>query len=205
LSSYQAYYAQWAQTWEAQALLRATPVAGDVNLGERFVSIIDQMRYPAGGLTARQATEIRRMKARVDSERLPRGADPTTHTKLGRGGLADVEWTIQLLQLQHAHEIPALRTSSTATALRAAVDAGLLPRADAEILLAAWQLATKTRNVLALVRGKQVDQLPNSGRELVAVARALGHSAHDDPGAVIDEYRRITRRARAVVERSFGT
>ncbi len=205
LSSYQAYYAQWAQTWEAQALLRATPVAGDVNLGERFVSIIDQMRYPAGGLTARQATEIRRMKARVDSERLPRGADPTTHTKLGRGGLADVEWTIQLLQLQHAHEIPALRTSSTATALRAAVDAELLPRADAEILLAAWQLATKTRNVLALVRGKQVDQLPNSGRELVAVARALGHSAHDDPGAVIDEYRRITRRARAVVERSFGT
>jgi [glutamine synthetase] adenylyltransferase / [glutamine synthetase]-adenylyl-L-tyrosine phosphorylase len=205
LSSYQAYYAQWAQTWEAQALLRATPVAGDVELGERFVSIIDPVRYPTVGLTARQATEIRRMKARVDSERLPRGADPTTHTKLGRGGLADVEWTIQLLQLQHAHEIPALRTSSTATALRAAVDAGLLPRADAEILLAAWQLATKTRNVLALVRGKQVDQLPNSGRELVAVARALGHSAHDDPGAVIDEYRRITRRARAVVERSFGT
>ena len=204
LSSYQAYYTQWAQPWEAQALLRATPVAGDVDLGERFASVIDPVRYPAGGLTARHATEIRRIKARVDSERLPRGADPTTHTKLGRGGLADVEWTIQLLQLQHAHAVPALRTPSTGTALRAAAEAGLLSRADAEALLAAWKLATKTRNVLTLVRGKQVDQLPSSGRELAAVARALGHSADNDPGEAIDEYRRITRRARAVVERSFG-
>jgi glutamate-ammonia-ligase adenylyltransferase len=205
LSSYQAYYTQWAQIWEAQALLRATPVAGDVDLGERFISVIDAVRYPAGGLTARQATEIRRMKARIDSERLPRNADRTTHTKLGRGGLADVEWTIQLLQLQHAHKVPALRTASTTTALRAAADAGLLSRTEAEVLLAAWQLATKTRNVLALVRGKQVDQLPSSGRELAAVARALGRSADHDPGEVVDEYRRITRRARAVVERSFGT
>ena len=205
LSSYQAYYTKWAQPWEAQALLRATPVAGDVDLGERFVSVVDPVRYPAGGLTARQATEIRRIKARVDSERLPRGADPSTHTKLGRGGLADVEWTIQLLQLQHAHEVAALRTPSTGAALRAAADAGLLCGADAEILLAAWQLATKTRNVLTLVRGKQVDQLPSSGRDLAAVARALGYTADDDPGEAIDDYRRITRRARAVVERSFGT
>ncbi|MGH3821503.1 MAG: bifunctional [glutamine synthetase] adenylyltransferase/[glutamine synthetase]-adenylyl-L-tyrosine phosphorylase, partial [Pseudonocardiaceae bacterium] len=205
LSSYQAYYTQWAQTWEAQALLRATPLAGDAELGERFIAMIDPMRYPIGGLTARQATEIRRMKARVDSERLPRGADATTHTKLGRGGLADVEWTIQLLQLQHAQQVPVLRTPSTTTALRAAADTGLLSRVDAEVLLAAWQLATKTRNVLTLVRGKQVDQLPTSGRELAAVARALGHSAEDDPGQVLDEYRRTTRRARTVVERFFGT
>lgn len=203
LTSYQAYYTQWAQTWEAQALLRATPVAGDRELGERFIATIDPVRYPPGGLSARQVMEIRRMKARVEAERLPRGADPTTHTKLGRGGLADVEWTIQLLQLQHAHAVPGLRTPSTVAALRAAADAGLLAQADADILLAAWRLATRTRNVLTLVRGKQVDQLPTSGRELVAVARALGRSADDDPGEVVDEYRRITRRARAVVERSF--
>ncbi|MGQ0718905.1 MAG: bifunctional [glutamine synthetase] adenylyltransferase/[glutamine synthetase]-adenylyl-L-tyrosine phosphorylase [Pseudonocardiales bacterium] len=203
LASYRAYYAQWAQTWEAQALLRATPVAGDEDLGKRFVAEIDPVRYPAGGLTARQATEIRRLKARVDSERLPRGADPTTHTKLGRGGLADVEWTIQLLQLQHAHEVVALRTQSTTAALRAAADAGLLTTADADALLAAWRLATRTRNALTLVRGKQTDQLPSSGRELLAVARALGRSC-GDPGKVVDEYRRTTRRARAVVERSFG-
>ncbi|MGH3766943.1 MAG: bifunctional [glutamine synthetase] adenylyltransferase/[glutamine synthetase]-adenylyl-L-tyrosine phosphorylase [Pseudonocardiaceae bacterium] len=210
LSSYQAYYTQWAQTWEAQALLRAIPAAGDAELGERFIAMIDPLRYPAGGLTVLQATDIRRMKARVDSERLPRGADPATHTKLGRGGLADVEWTIQLLQLQHAYQVPALRTPSTTTALRVAADTGLLARADVDILLAAWQLATRARNALALVRGKQVDQLPTSGRDLAAVARALGNSViggtgADDPGQVLDDYRRTTRRARAVVERAFGT
>jgi glutamate-ammonia-ligase adenylyltransferase len=204
LASYQAYYTQWAQTWEAQALLRAAPVAGDADLGERFIAAVDPVRYPEAGLTAPQATEIRRMKARVDSERLPRGADPATHTKLGRGGLADVEWTVQLLQLQHAHKVEALRTPSTGEALRAVVDAGLLARSDAEALLAAWRLATRTRNALTLVRGKPADQLPGSGRELAAVARVLGHS-DEDPGEVVDEYRRITRRARAVVERSFGT
>jgi glutamate-ammonia-ligase adenylyltransferase len=204
LASYRAYYAQWAQTWEAQALLRAIPVAGDKDLGERFIAEIDPVRYPAGGLTARQATEIRRMKARVDSERLPRGADPTTHTKLGRGGLADVEWTVQLLQLQHAHEVVALRTPSTRVALRAAADAGLLSASDAMALLAAWQLVTRTRNALTLVRGKLTDQLPGSGRELLAVARVLGYSCGADSGKVVDEYRRTTRRARAVVERSFG-
>ncbi|MGH3855076.1 MAG: bifunctional [glutamine synthetase] adenylyltransferase/[glutamine synthetase]-adenylyl-L-tyrosine phosphorylase [Pseudonocardiaceae bacterium] len=203
LSSYQAYYTQWAAPWEAQALLRAIPVAGDAGLGERFISVIDPVRYPVGGLSECHATEIRRIKARVDAERLPRGADPSTHTKLGRGGLADVEWAIQLLQLRHAHAVPALRTPSTCAALRAAAAAGLLSSADAEVLLAAWKLATKTRNVLTLVRGKQVDQLPSSGRELTAVARALGYSADDDPGQTIDDYRRTTRRARAVIERSF--
>jgi glutamate-ammonia-ligase adenylyltransferase len=104
----------------------------------------------------------------------------------------------------------ALRTQSTTVALRAAADAGLLTTADADALLAAWQLATKTRNALTLVRGKQTDQLPSSGRELLAVARALGRScgadsgSSADPGKVIDEYRRTTRRAQAVVERSFG-
>ncbi len=205
LASYQAYYTQWAQTWEAQALLRATPVAGDPELGARFIEAIDPVRYPPGGLNARQATEIRRMKARVDSERLPRGADPATHTKLGRGGLADVEWTIQLLQLQHGHEVAALRIPTTGAALTAAADAGLLPTADANALLAAWKLVTRTRNALTLIRGKPTDQLPSSGRELAALARVFGHSTDEDLGQVIDEYRRVTRRARAVVERSFGT
>jgi len=203
LGSYRKYYEQWSQTWEAQALLRAAPVAGDTELGARFVEVIDPVRYPEGGLSQERATEIRRMKARVDSERLPRGADRTTHTKLGRGGLADVEWTAQLLQLQHAGAVPGLRTPSTAAALRAAADAGLLEVNDAEVLIAAWRLATRVRNALMLVRGKPADQLPMSGRELAAVARVLGQP-DGDPGEVVDEYRRVTRRARAVVERAFG-
>ena len=70
--------------------------------------------------------EIRRIKARVDRERLPRGADPHTHLKLGRGGLADIEWTVQLLQLRYAGRVPALRSPRTLTALAAAREADLL-------------------------------------------------------------------------------
>ena len=101
MASYEAYYEQWAQPWEIQALLRAHRVAGDLDLGERFLLMVDKTRYPPGGVSAEAVQEIRRIKARVDAERLPRGADPNTHTKLGRGGLADIEWTVQLLQLRH--------------------------------------------------------------------------------------------------------
>src|SRR5262249_44793295 len=86
LASYAMYYERWADVWEAQALLRAVPVAGDAGVGERFVTLVDRLRYPPSGLPAAAVTEIRRIKARVDAERLPRGADPATHTKLGRGG-----------------------------------------------------------------------------------------------------------------------
>lgn len=203
LESYRAYYARWSETWEAQALLRARPVAGDVGLGRRFVDMIDPIRYPATGLDATAVAEIRRIKARVDAERLPRGADRSLHTKLGLGGLADVEWTVQLLQLQHAGDLPELRTTSTLVGLGEAVEAGLLEAGDAAELEAGWTMATRARNAVMLVRGKPGDQLPRSGRELVAVAHALGYPADGDPGVFLDDYRRATRRARAVVERVF--
>ncbi|HVV14423.1 bifunctional [glutamine synthetase] adenylyltransferase/[glutamine synthetase]-adenylyl-L-tyrosine phosphorylase [Amycolatopsis sp.] len=203
LESYRAYYARWSELWEAQALLRARYIAGDDDLGERFITMIDGIRYPEGGLDATQVREVRRMKARVQAERIPKGTDPNLHTKLGRGGLADVEWTVQLEQLRHAHELPALRTTSTPDALAALTAAGLMDPADAESLSEAWLLATRVRNAAMLVRGKAVDQVPSSGRDLAAVARVLGQGADDDPGEFLDFYRRITRRAHAVVERVF--
>ena len=137
LASYAQYYERWSSPWEAQALLRARFGAGDAELGQRFIAMIDPVRYPADGITASDLIEIRRLKGRVDAERLPRGADPSTHTKLGRGGLADIEWTMQLLQLQHAGRIEALRTTRTMDALRAAVEHGLLDRAQADALATA--------------------------------------------------------------------
>ena len=128
LAAYERYYGRWSSAWEAQALLRARPAAGDVDLGRRFVEMIDPVRYPVGGISANDLLEIRRLKGRVDSERLPRGADPTTHTKLGRGGLADIEWTVQLLQLSHGDAVPELRTTRTIDALAAAREADLLDR-----------------------------------------------------------------------------
>ena len=163
LASYEAYYEKYVQTWEVQALLRAHRVAGDPDLGERFLLMIDKTRYPAGGVSQEAVQEIRRIKARVDAERLPRGADPNTHTKLGRGGLADIEWTVQLLQLRHADKVPALHCTSTLNALNAIGAAELIAEGDVELLRQAWLTATRARNALVLVRGKPTDQLPGPG------------------------------------------
>ncbi|MFD7182697.1 bifunctional [glutamine synthetase] adenylyltransferase/[glutamine synthetase]-adenylyl-L-tyrosine phosphorylase [Streptomyces sp. NPDC059904] len=202
LKSYEAYYRRWSLVWESQALLRAEPVAGDLDLGRRFVDLIDPLRFPAEGLGEDAVREIRRLKARMESERLPRGADPTLHTKLGRGGLSDVEWTVQLLQLQQGWAEPGLRTTRTREALAAACAAELIPGEEAAILDEAWVLASRVRGAVMLVRGRPGDTFPSDGRELAAVGRYLGY----DPGHVgdmLEDYRRMTRRARAVMEERF--
>ncbi|MFE0676078.1 bifunctional [glutamine synthetase] adenylyltransferase/[glutamine synthetase]-adenylyl-L-tyrosine phosphorylase [Streptomyces sp. NPDC058867] len=202
LKSYEAYYRRWSLVWESQALLRAEPVAGDEDLGRRFVELIDPLRYPADGLTDEAAREIRRLKARMETERLPRGADPKLHTKLGPGGLSDVEWTVQLLQLRHGADLPGLRTTRTRAALAAAAEAGLIPAEEAATLDEAWVLATRVRNAVMLVRGRAGDTFPSDPRELAAVGRYLGYG----PGRVgdmLDDYRRTGRRARSVVDELF--
>ncbi len=204
LGAYAAYYEQWAQPWEIQALLRAHAVAGDADLGERFLLAADKTRYPPGGVSAEMVREIRRIKARVESERLPRGADPNTHTKLGRGGLADIEWTVQLMQLRHAHKIPALHNTSTLECLDAIAAADLVPADEVDLLRQAWLTATRARNALVLVRGKPTDQLPGPGRQLNAVAVAAGWPT-DNGGEFLDNYLRVTRRAKAVVRKVFGS
>jgi glutamate-ammonia-ligase adenylyltransferase len=203
LASYEAYYARFAHTWEVQALLRAHCVAGDADLGQRFLLMIDETRYPPGGVSPAAVQEIRRLKARIDAERLPRGADPNTHTKLGRGGLADVEWTVQLLQLRYAHQILALHSTSTLDTLDAIGAAELIAEGDVDLLRQAWLTATRARNALVLVRGKPTDQLPGPGRQLNAVAVAAGWDSSDG-SEFLDNYLRVTRRAKAVVRRVFG-
>ncbi|MFF3210747.1 bifunctional [glutamine synthetase] adenylyltransferase/[glutamine synthetase]-adenylyl-L-tyrosine phosphorylase [Streptomyces sp. NPDC002886] len=202
LPSYAAYYRRWSLTWESQALLRAEPVAGDLELGRRFIDLIDPLRYPMEGLGEDAVREIRRLKARMESERLPRGADPTLHTKLGRGGLSDVEWTVQLIQMRHAWAEPGLRTTRTREALAAAHAAGLIPTEEAQILDEAWVLATRVRNAVMLVRGRAGDTFPSEARELAAVGRYLGY-AEGTVGDMLEDYRRITRRARGVVDELF--
>ncbi|GAB2474548.1 bifunctional [glutamine synthetase] adenylyltransferase/[glutamine synthetase]-adenylyl-L-tyrosine phosphorylase [Xylanimonas ulmi] len=210
-ASYAEYYERWSSVWEAQALLRARPVAGAAvggpasELAERFVELVDPVRYPQGGLPLAQVREVRRIKARVEAERLPRGVEPERHLKLGRGGVSDVEWTAQLLQLQHAHETPSLRTTGTVAALDAAEAAGLLTADDARALRDAWALASRLRSAVVLwsgrVTGVATDVLPHDRRDLTGVARVLGDV---DNGAELEElYLRTARRARAVVERVF--
>lgn len=206
LASYAEYYGRWSSSWESQALLRARPVAGDVDgLGQRFVDLIDPLRYPAGGIEPATVREIRRIKARVEAERLPRGVEPTRHLKLGRGGVSDVEWTVQVLQLLHAHDVPGMRTTGTVEALRAAAAADLIGREDTEVLADAWHLASRLRSAVVLLTGRSggrnADLLPHDRQLLTGLARIIDL---DGSGADLEElYLRTTRRARAVVERIF--
>ncbi|MFI7347722.1 bifunctional [glutamine synthetase] adenylyltransferase/[glutamine synthetase]-adenylyl-L-tyrosine phosphorylase [Streptomyces sp. NPDC049936] len=202
LKSYEAYYRRWSLVWERHALLRAEFVAGDADLGRRFTELVDPLRYPADGLGEDDVREIRRLKARMESERLPRGADPKLHAKLGPGGLTDVEWTVQLVQLRHGHTEAGLRTTRTRAALAAASAAGLISAEHAGILDEAWVLASRVRNAVMLVRGRAGDTFPTDPRELAAVGRYLGHGP-GHAGDMLDEYRRTARRARAVVEELF--
>ncbi len=202
LQSYRVYYQRWSKVWEAQALLRAQPIAGDRELGAEFMAMAGPLRYPAAGLSAADVAEVRRIKARVDAERLPHGADPTTHLKLGRGGLADVEWTAQLLQMRFSHDHPALRTTRTIEALDAAVADGLLEADQAGALTDAWRLASRIRNASMLVRGRPMDSLPTHPRDRVGVAYLLGYGS-DDASKLVDDYQRLARRASGVVEKVF--
>ncbi len=202
LTSYRTYYGRWSATWEAQALLRAAVGAGDRDLGERFIEIVDPIRYPAEGLSSHQVLETRRLKARVELERMPRGVDPKRHVKLGPGGLSDVEWTVQLLQLQHAHEHPELRTPRTMEALAAATAAGLVTEDDAAALGAAWEFAGRIRNTAMLVRGKGSDTIPTDARENAQVAQALGYG-RGGASHLVEDWGRTARHARRVVDRLF--
>lgn len=200
LDSYLAYYQTWSSPWEAQALLRAIPIAGNKEIGNKFIEQINFLRYPQNGLPEDSLIQMRKLKARMESERLPRGADPTLNLKLGRGGLSDVEWTVQLLQMKHGRAITSLRTTSTLTALAAAKEANLLTENEFKILISAWKRATKIRNGLMLARNKPSNQIPTQVNDLRALTFALGEHSHAE---LVEDYRRTTRRARSVMEQIF--
>jgi [glutamine synthetase] adenylyltransferase / [glutamine synthetase]-adenylyl-L-tyrosine phosphorylase len=200
LDSYLAYYQKWSAPWEAQALLRALPVAGDLAVGEKFIKGINKTRYPENGVSEENLREMRRIKARMESERLPRGADVNLNTKMGRGGLSDVEWVVQLLQMQQGSKNESLRITATLPALRACVKAELISETDAKSLSESWTLATWIRNAQMLSRAKANDQIPTDINELSAIAFTLNQKSHSQ---LIEDYRRITRRARLVMEKIF--
>jgi len=202
MASYTAYYARWSRVWESQALLRAAPLAGDADIAERFIELVDPLRYPARGLTPADIAEVRRIKARVDSERLPRGVDRHTHVKLGPGGLGDVEWTVQLLQMRHGDAYPSLRTTQTLPALAAAADLHLIEPGQAQVLAESWRLATRLRNASMIVRGRQSDTLPTASREDRGVAWLCGYGT-GGVGRLVDDYRRAARHAAQVVDAVF--
>ena len=204
LDAYREYYGRWSALWERQALLRARPCSGDRELGRRFEELVNPLRWAQKGLAPQDLREIRRIKARVEAERLPRGINPARHLKLGPGGLSDVEWSAQVLQLAHAGRIPQLRTTSTVGALQAAVQAGVLSADDGGELIAAWILASRLRSAIVLGTGRasgpRSQVLPIQIREIRLVGRLIGLGAGRER-ELEDLYRRSARHARAVAER----
>ena len=201
LDSYAAYYKRWANTWESQALLRARPIAGSPELVDEFLELINQYRYPSS-LDNSAVIEIRRIKARMETERLPQGADPKRHVKLGRGSLSDVEWLVQLLQLKYGAKHPSIRTPKTLDALAACVVEGLIAEHDATVLREAWLLASRVRSAAVLWANKRSDVLTTDRRQLDGMARILEYP-RGSASALEQDYLAFTRRARMVFDRIF--
>ena len=201
IDSYASYYERWAGTWESQALLRARVISGEDSVRNEFVALIDRYRYPEH-MEASEVIEIRRIKARVEVERLPLGADPMRHLKLGRGSISDVEWLVQLLQLKHGYSNTSLQTPHTLQALEQLEIAGFVQASDAIVLKQAWQLSSAIRSAVMLAQNKRTDVLPTDRQQLESVARLLEYP-RGGAAALEQDYLATTRRARAVFEKLF--
>jgi len=193
------YYHRWAQPWEHLALIKARVVAGDHGLGQRLVDGTRSLAWPE--TPPRGAIgEIRHLKARMEKERIRRGTDARLNIKLGPGGISDIEFAAQMLQLQHAHELAELRVTGTLKALEAAMQADVLPGEDATILIDALRFLTLLRNRLFFLTGQPVDVLPSKLEDLEALGVAAGFTYQ--PLQELEEaHLRTTRRARKVAER----
>ncbi|MEX0665022.1 MAG: bifunctional [glutamine synthetase] adenylyltransferase/[glutamine synthetase]-adenylyl-L-tyrosine phosphorylase [Acidimicrobiia bacterium] len=200
LDGYRQYYERWALTWELQSLLRARPVAGDRDVAARFLELVEPFVY-RDPFPRDAAREVRRIKARIERERIPPGEDPEFHLKLGRGALTDVEFTVQLLQLEHGARHPEVREPATMEALLRLRDAGVLDAESATVLGDAYRFCERARNARYLVTGQPGDALP-TGPPAGRIARLLGYG-HRPETELREDYRRVTRRARRVVERIF--
>jgi glutamate-ammonia-ligase adenylyltransferase len=201
LESYSAYYSRWADIWENQALLRARMFFGSAELQSGFNELVDKYRYPAE-LSEKSIIEIRRIKARVETERLPQGADPKRHLKLGRGSLSDIEWLVQLLQLKFGNAHPAIRTPKTLEALEACVGSGLIAAHDARVLEEAWLLSSRIRSAAVLWSNKRSDVLPIDRKQLEGMSRILEYP-RGSASKLEEDYLAFTRRSRMVFERVF--
>ena len=201
IDSYAAYYKRWAGTWESQALLRARLISGEPGIRDSFLELINRYRYPES-IEQAAIVEIRRIKARVEVERLPQGADPKRHLKLGRGSISDVEWLVQLLQLRHASKHTEIQTPHTLFALEQMEAVGLMTNSDARVLLEAWIISSKIRSAAMLYLNKRTDVLPVERHQLEGIARLIGYP-RGGASSLEQDYLAATRRGRTVFEKLF--
>jgi glutamate-ammonia-ligase adenylyltransferase len=201
LAAYLEYWERWGQTWEFQSLLKARFVAGDELLGRRFLSAAEDFAYP-DVLPLERIAEIRRMRVRMEEERVRPADARRFHFKLGHGGLADVQFAVELSQLRHGREHPSVRRRHTLEALEALAEARLVEDSVALVLGEAYVFLNEIKNALELERRVPAAALPPTPEGQAALARGLGYVEYPRQ-RFIEDYRRITRRARGAMERVF--
>ncbi len=199
VEGFRRYYQEWAEPWEILALVKARPAVGDPLVLDEFAALIEPVVW-APSLDRKVEREIRGTKARVESERLPAGYDPIYHLKLGPGGLSDIEFLTQLLQLRHGGSERALRVTGTIPALGALHEAGVLGADDFRSLHEGYLFLTRVRLRLHLQKGQAGDLFPSDQRKLGRLAASLGYDRRSD---LWEEYRRNTRKARRTFEALF--
>ncbi|MFB3739724.1 MAG: DUF294 nucleotidyltransferase-like domain-containing protein, partial [Candidatus Velamenicoccus archaeovorus] len=198
LAAMRRYYATQAATWERQALIKARTVAGDRALGEAFVRMVEPFVYPDE--LARQAIdEVRRVKVRLEEYVRARGK-ASTEVKRGWGGIRDVEFAVQLLQIVHGRRDERLRDPNTLRALSALAEEGYVAEPDAEVLAGAYRFLRTLEHRLQIVRDLQTHELPPDRASRNRLARSLDL---DGPEALQAEYERQTSLVRGLHERLF--
>jgi glutamate-ammonia-ligase adenylyltransferase len=173
-SGFAEYYRVHAETWERQAAVKARVVAGNPEVGAELVALLQAESF-GHGLSPEEDAAVRTMKRRIEAERL-RPNERTRDIKLGHGGLTDIEWLAQRLQLQHGARFPSLLQPGTIPALAAMEAEGLLPEAEAQALIAAYRRLTRLRNILWLQAGSTQDLLPVEPARIRILARLLIHA-----------------------------
>ena len=199
LEGFRRYYAEWSEPWELLALVRARPAAGDKDVLESFAKITEPVIW-RDQLPDEMVREIRSIKARVETERIPPGEDPDFHLKLGPGGLSDVEFLTQLLQLKHGGAMPELRVTGTFPALHRLREAEILSAGAYNSLHDSYLFCTRVRLRLHLQQGRVSNSLPTDPDSTARLAASLGF---DRTGELREQYRRYTRRARRSFEQLF--
>jgi [glutamine synthetase] adenylyltransferase / [glutamine synthetase]-adenylyl-L-tyrosine phosphorylase len=201
LAAYLEYWERWGEVWEFQSLLKARFVAGDETLGRRLVYAAGDFAYPEV-LTLDRVAEIRRMRVRMERERVKPADARRFHFKLGHGGLADVQFAVELAQMRHGAERPAVRKANTLEALEALAAERLIEDSVALALGEAYVFLGEVKNALEIDRRVRSEAIPPTPEGQLALARRLGYEEYPRQ-SFLEDYRRITRRARGGMDRVF--
>jgi glutamate-ammonia-ligase adenylyltransferase len=193
LQAHADYYSKRAQLWERQALTKSRFVAGDVELGKKFAQMVQSTIY-ARALTTAEMKEIRKMRHRIETERGDQ-KHVELEFKTGPGGLIDVEFLVQTLQLRHGHAHAQLRTAHTLAALNRLASLGLLDEEETSELRHHYLFLRRIESTLRRVDNKSVSKIPPDELEQTRLAKRLGFGSRDPFFA---GYKRATRQIRAL-------